>query len=642
MYTGGYMGKILRLDLTKQRSWVEPLPLGLAVDYMGGAGLGIRLLYDLVPPGTDPLGPGNVLIFAPGPLTGTSAPTASRMAVVSRSPLTSAVAMAVTGGHFPAELKFAGYDAIVIEGAAESPVYVAIQEERVKFRPADRVWGTTTFDCEVLIQEELHDRNTRIACIGPAGERLSLISSIINERRAAGRKGVGAVMGAKKLKAIAVRGSQKVSIADQERYRQAHSTLLRLFKDNDSLYPTFSKYGTSTCVDTMDELGIFPLHNFAKTGEYEYAAKMGGYVQDEDVVRTEGCYRCPVACHIFRMKAKGPYAGILTDGPEYETDYSFGGLVGVADAGAIYAADRMCDEYGLDTMSTGAAIAFAMELYEKGLLTPEDTDGAELRFGNDAAMIEMVRRIAFREGLGDVLADGVKVASEKLGPQTEYYALHVKGLELPGYDVRGAIAMGLNYATAYVGGDHNRGYASQEVFGTSDPISVDRFTLDDKAALTKWNQDMKTALCDCPTTCAFTLSVGAILDRAPEGLSDDLTDRRLGTLTKLISAVTGIEYTPEAMRLLGERVNTLARAFNVREGFSRKDDTLPKRLMEEPIRGGPSRGAVFSQEKLDRLLDEYYELYGYDKTGIPTRQRLETLGLSSVAEELVQYRYTPR
>jgi aldehyde:ferredoxin oxidoreductase len=223
-----------------------------------------------------------------------------------------------------------------------------------------------------------------------------------------------------------------------------------------------------------------------------------------------------------------------------------------------------------------------------------------------------------------------------LGPETKDYALHVKGLELPGYDVRGAISMGLNYATTYVGSDHNRGYASQEVFGTSDPISVDRFALDDKAALTKWNQDMKTALCDCPTTCAFTLSVGAILDRVPEGLGDDLTDRRIETLTKLIGAATGIPYSPPEMRRLGERVNTLARAFNAREGFTRQDDTLPKRLMEEPIKAGASKGQIFTQEKLDQLLEEYYDLYGYDEKGIPTRDRLETLGLGPVADELSQ------
>jgi aldehyde:ferredoxin oxidoreductase len=362
---------------------------------------------------------------------------------------------------------------------------------------------------------------------------------------------------------------------------------------------------------------------------------MGGYAQHRDFVRKEGCYRCPVSCHVFRMASEGPYAGFLTDGPEFETDYAMGGTTGVENAGAIYAADRMCDEYGLDTMSTGASIAFAMELYERGLLKPAQTDGLDLRFGNDAAMLELIRKIAYREGLGDILADGVRRAAELLGPETQYFALHVKGLELPGYDVRGAKAHGLNYATAYTGADHNRGYAGQEIFGGTIPIPVDRLATENKAALTKWNQDMKTALCDCPTLCAFLLSDGATLfNPVDEGLGDDLTERRVENLAKLIRSTTGMDFSASDLRLLGERVNTLARAYNAREGFSRKDDTLPRRLMEETLTAGASRGAVFSHDQLDGLLDEYYELYGYDRNGIPTRRRLEDLGLGYAADEL--------
>jgi aldehyde:ferredoxin oxidoreductase len=635
MYSGGYMGRICRIDLSERSYQVEPLSNDLARDFLGGAGVGIQLLYDLVPPATDPLSSKNALIFAPGPLTGTTVPTASRMAVVTRSPLTGAIAMANSGGYFPAEIKFAGYDAIVIEGAAETPVYINIRGDQIRFHSAEELWGTRTFDCEALIQEESKDRNTRVACIGPAGERLSLISAIINERRAAGRKGVGAVMGSKKLKAIAIRGNERVSISDPEGYKEALSILLRSFKASPTLYPDLGKYGTSTTVETTCELGIFPLRNFSATGEYDPSDKIGGYVQHKDFVRKEGCYRCPVSCHIFRKVDQGPYAGYLTDGPEFETDYSLGGTTGINDAGAIYAADRLCDEYGLDTISTGATIAFAMELFERGLLNLEDTDGLELRFGNNAAMIEMVRKIAFREGLGDLLADGVRRAVEEFGPESEYYALHVKGLELPGYDVRGAKAHGLNYATAYPGADHNRGFAGQEIFGGTIPIEVDRFTLEDKAGLTKWNQDMKTALCDCPTLCAFLLSDGETLfDSAPQGLSDELTENRLQNLVKLINSTTGLQFSPSDLRRLGERVNTLARAFNMREGFSRKDDTLPMRLMKEHIKAGPSEGAIFSQDQLDQLLDEYYALYGYDENGTPTRERLEELDLGYVADEL--------
>jgi aldehyde:ferredoxin oxidoreductase len=337
------------------------------------------------------------------------------------------------------------------------------------------------------------------------------------------------------------------------------------------------------------------------------------------------------------MVEEGPYAGLLTDGPEFETDYSFGGSTGVDNAGAIYAADRLCDEYGLDTISVGVVIAFAMELFEKGLLTINDTDGIDLRFGNHAAMVEMIRKIAYREGLGDILSDGVKKAAQRLGPETEPFAMHVKGLELPGYDVRGAKAHGLSYATAYTGADHNRGYASQEIFGNKIPIEVDRFALENKPALTKWNQDMKTGLCDCPTLCAFLLSDGdTLFNPAPQGLSTELTETRIQNLAKLISSTTGMRFSPSNLRCIGERVNVLARSFNVRDGFTRKDDILPRRLMNESIKSGGSKDAVFDQAQLDILLSEYYELCGYDEKGIPTRKRLEELDLSYVADELVQ------
>jgi len=630
------MGMICRIDLTEEQYWIDPLPYDVARDYIGGAGVAIKLLFDLLPPSVEPLSPNNVLIFAPGPLTGTSVPAASRMAVVTRSPLTGCIAMASAGGYFPAEIKFAGYDAIVITGAAKNPTYVSITEDQVQFRSAKKLWGTNTSDCQMLIQEELKESNSKIACIGPAGERLALISSIINERRAAGRKGVGAVMGSKKLKAIVVRGSKKVSTADPDGYKKAHSKLLRAFKKSPSLYPGLGKYGPTTAVEVTSELGIFPLNNFSATGQYDIADKIGGYAQHKDIIRKGGCFRCPVACHMYRMVSEGSYAGYLSCGPEFETAYAFGGNTGVSDISAIYAADRLCDEYGLDTMSTGATIAFAMELFEKGILSEKDTDGLDLRFGNDAAMVAMIQKIAFREGIGDILADGVRIAAQRLGPETENYALHVKGLELPGYDVRGAKAQGLNYATAYTGADHNRGFASQELFGTTSPIQVDdRFSLEDKAALTKWNQDMKMALCDCPTLCAFILSDGdTLLNDAPQGLNRNLTELRIQNIASLISSTTGIELSPSELLLVGERVNTLARSFNVREGISRRDDTLPKRLMEEPIKAGLSKGAIYSKDQLDQLLEEYYGLNGYDHNGIPTRSRLEELGIGYVADEL--------
>lgn len=301
----------------------------------------------------------------------------------------------------------------------------------------------------------------------------------------------------------------------------------------------------------------------------------------------------------------------------------------------MYMADRLCDEYGLDTMSTGAVIGFAMELYEQGLLSKDETDHLELRFGNHKAMVELIHNIAHRRGFGEVLADGVVAASQRIGRGSEKYALHVKGLELPGYDVRGAKAHGLNYATAYVGADHNRGYAAQEIFGSKIPLPVDRFDLEGKAELCKWNQVMKTALCDCPTFCAFLLSDGVgFLRPADPGLTDALNEQRLGNLAELISSATGMDYPPADLIALGERVNTLGRCFNLREGFSREDDYLPDRLASDPIPGGPSQGQRTSLDDQNRLLDAYYQAYGYDSQGVPTIERLQSLKLTEVIDDL--------
>jgi aldehyde:ferredoxin oxidoreductase len=339
-------------------------------------------------------------------------------------------------------------------------------------------------------------------------------------------------------------------------------------------------------------------------------------------IGSEHCYGCPVGCSQLKLAREGSYAGTLTEGPEFETMYSYGGTTGVEDIDAIIAADRLADELGLDTMSSGVAIAFAMELYERGILTKEDTDGYELNFGNHEAMIAIIKKMAYREGIGDLLADGVKAAAERIGKGSEKYAMHVKGLELPAYDVRGAKAHGLNYATSYTGADHCRGYAFQEIFGIPIPEEVDRFAAKGKGKLTKWNQDVRTACTDAPTMCAF------LLDMAVPQIATQNT-------AALLEAVTGISYTPDEVMKAGERINNLAVAFNSREGFSRADDILPVRLMTEPIPGGPSKGHFISKEDLDLMLDEYYEARGWDiKTGSPKREKLVELDLEYVADEL--------
>jgi len=622
MYKGGYTGKVLRVNLTEQSSKVEELPEETAKDFIGGAGFGIKYLFDEVKGGTDPLGPDNKLIFASGPFSGTTIPCASRMAVTAKSPLTGAVGMALTGGYFPVELKFAGYDALIIEGKAETPTYVWIKDGEVKFRSAKKLWGMKTTDTQQIIKNELHDQNIRIACIGPAGENQIKIASIINEWRAVGRKGLGAVMGSKNLKAIAIRGSGEVPVADKDKLKTARGEMTKAMKESPVLYPNFSKIGTPMVVDHTCAIGIFPTKNFTATGEYNPVDKIGVEVQMTRNVGSEACYGCPVGCSQLKLAKTGPYAGILTEGPEFETMYAYGGVTGVENIDAIIAADRLADELGFDTLSSGVTIAFAMELYEKGILSKEDTGGLELNFGNHEAMNTILKLMAYREGIGDLLADGSKAAAERIGKGSEKYAMHVKGLELPAYDVRGAKAHGLNYATSFTGADHCRGYAFQEIFGIPVPHEVDRFTAEGKGKLTKWNQDIRTATTDAPTMCAF------LLDMAVVGIAAENT-------AALMEAVTGLTYTPDDILQVGERINNLAHAFNVREGFTRADDTLPERLLTEPLKGGASKGHFISKEELKHMLDEYYSERGWDiETGAPTREKLEELGLGYVADQL--------
>jgi len=623
MYKGGYTGKVLRVNLTDQSSAWEDLPLETAQNFIGGAGFGIKYLYDEVPADSDPLGPANKLIFASGPFSGTNIPCASRMTVTGKSPLTGAVGMATTGGYFPVELKFAGCDALIIEGRAEKPTYIYVKDGEVQFRSAKKVWGMKTTDAQQIIKNDLNDQNARIACIGPAGENLNRIACIINELRAAGRKGLGAVMGSKNLKAIAVRGTGEISIADRDKLKQARSAFTKAMKESHVLYPEFSKHGTPMVLDHTCAMGIFPGKNFSATGEFAPVDQIGVDVQVTRDMGSEHCYGCPVGCSQLKMARSGPYAGILAEGPEYETFYSFGGETGVDNIDAIIAADRLADELGLDTMSAGVAIGFAMELYEKGILTKEETGGLELRFGNEEAMIRLLQMMAFREGIADLLAEGTRIAAEKIGKGSEKYAMHVKGLELPAYDVRGAKAHGLNYATSYTGADHNRGYAFQEIFGIPIPYAVDRFAVEGKGELTKWNQDLRLATCDTPTMCAFLLDM-AVPAIAAKNTAD------------LMEAVTGLSYTPELIVQVGERINNLARAFNVRAGFTRDDDTLPERLMSEPLRSGASKGHVISKEDLNRMLDEYYTARGWDEKGVPGAEKLRELGLEYVIEDLAK------
>jgi aldehyde:ferredoxin oxidoreductase len=614
MYSGGYAGKILRVNLTDQTATLEPVSLNLAKQYLGGAGFAFKYLYDELKPRTPALSEANKLIFAVGPLNATGAPCSNRMAVASKSPLTNTIAAAFSGGHFPNELKRAGYDMIIVEGKAARPVYIAIKDGKVRFRNADKFWGMQTTDSQLFIKDDLQDQNYRIACIGPAGERLVPIACIVNERRAAGRKGMGAVMGSKNLKAIAVLGTAKPAISDPARFQERRKLMLQAMKNSPMLYPTFSRTGTPVVVDVLTGLGILAIRNWSATGQIDMVPSLGTDAQKAFIVGRSFCDECPVGCSQVKLATQGPYAGFLSEGPEFETTYSLGSNLGIDYLPAVIAGDRLCDEYGIDTISAGVSIGFAMELYEKGILTAKDTDGLELKFGNHQVMIEMLRKIAYKEGLGAILAEGTRKAAEKIGRGTSEYTINIKGLEAPAYDVRGAKAHGLNYATAYNGADHCRGYAFQEIFGVPVPEPVDRFALKGKGKLTKWNQDTRCASFDCSTICGFLHDMAMAADACDH-------------VANLVSATTGLSFTAGEVQQVGERVNNIARLFNIREGLTRQDDTFPYRLMHEPLKAGASKGQLISQADLDLMLDEYYEARGWDKNGVPSEAKLKELGI---------------
>jgi len=412
--------------------------------------------------------------------------------------------MALSGGHFPVELKFAGYDILVVEGKSAEPIFLWIKDGKVEFRSAKGLWGTNTFDCQQLIKDELKDQNIRIACIGPSGERLSKMSSIINERRAFGRKGVGAVMGSKNLKAIAIRGEDDVPIASEEDFKKANTSMLKAMKDAPGIYPALGQFGTPCVIEVLWGLGVYPAKNYTETGTWDPIATLGVGANEERKIGKEPCYKCPVGCSKLKLVKEGPYAGAMSV-PEYESLYCFGGNLGVDNLDSIIYMDRLCDEYGMDTMSVGLTISFAMELFEKGILTTEDTDGLDLRFGNHEAAVALIKKMAFREGFGEVLADGSKAAAARIGKDSAKYAMQIKGLELPGYDPRGVKTHGFSFATSYTGADHNRGYAAQDIFGAPVPEPVDRFDPVGKGRITKWNQDHKAVCADSATLCNFML-----------------------------------------------------------------------------------------------------------------------------------------
>jgi len=605
-------GRFLKINLSSGETVTESVPEQVATDFVGGRGYGIRYLYEELAPNIDPLGEDNKLLLLNGPLAGTSAQAVSRWMVCTKSPLTGAFARSVCGADFGAWLKFAGYDFIVVEGKAEKPVYIHLTREECKVQDAGEIWGKDTKDTQDWLKQR-HGNNTRIACIGPAGERLVKYAAIVSGRRTAGRCGTGAVMGSKNLKAIAITAQRNVQIHDPETYNQLVKEQVNLIR-NSKGFQNHKEWGTTRTQDLTNNIGIYPVRNFRYGQQTGYEKITGAKYR---TLRTGefGCYSCPARCGKAHLVQTGPYTGAYSEGPEYESIWAFTGTIDNTSIEATIAADQLCDDLGLDTISTGNCIGFAYELYEKGILTKADTDGLALMYGDHAPMIDLVKKIAMREGIGDLLAEGSMRAAASIGKGAEAYAIHVKGLELPAYEPRGAKTQGYNYATASIGASHCYGYSGQDVFGAIEPRPSDRFAEEENADLVVYNQD-NTAWKETGIICTFSSGWGWV----PQ------------LYGRMLAAVRGIDKLVDNDHLLrvGERIINLERAFNVREGFGRKQDTLPKRMLTEPLHTGEAPGEGQIVRNQDKFLDRYYQIRGWTKEGIPSPSKLNELDLGYV------------
>ncbi|HEX2987492.1 MAG TPA: aldehyde ferredoxin oxidoreductase family protein [Chloroflexota bacterium] len=609
---GGYAGQLLRVNLTTKVVSKEPLREDWARDFVGGVGYAARLLYDELASKIDPLGPENKLVFMTGPTCGTLIPSGSRGCVCGKSPATGSFFHSIYGGYWAAELKFAGYDGVILEGKSDKPVYLWIDDDKIELRSAEGIWGKSTVDAEMAIRHELGDDEIQIATIGKAGELGTPYAMILVGIRAAGRGGLGAVMGSKMLKAVAVRGSGNLHVPNM---LNMYNTSMKLCEALEAPTKGLLEYGTARNSGPLNAAGILPTHNW-QTEVFSGIDGITGETMKKEVVKANrSCFACSVNCTKYSVVPSGPYKSVV-EGPDYETLFGYGSMCEVGDIRASCKADELCDEYGLDLMSASCTIAWAMECYEKGIFTKEDTGGIDLRFGNAEAMIKMTEMIGKREGLGALLAEGVREASKIVGKGSERFAVHVKGLELAGHTPRPFPATAVGYATGPRGGSHHDSRTTMEKFGM-----VERKTLEGKGALAaEVNHFLiftdSVILCHLPET--FW---------GPSGIKE--------TVVEALNAVTGWKLDVEQAHKIAERQWNMIRCFCAREGFTRKDDQLPVRMMEEPIPEGPMKGEVMPLETLERLKNDYYSYRGWDlESGNPTREKLTELGLEFAIKDV--------
>ena len=608
-----YTERYLSVDLSTGESDIGQIPEDISRLFIGGRGLGAYHLYRNIKPSTDALEPANPLIFASGILGGSIAPGFSRWMVITKSPLTGTYMRSVCGGKFGAAIKMNRYEFISVSGKASRPVYLLIDGEDVAVMDAASLWGLDTEETQKRLQT-IHGKKAQVACVGPAGENLVLFSAIVHEERTAARGGVGAVMGSKNLKAVVLLGdSQPLVPAQKGAFQETvkeHNAILR----DHSRRKKLTRFGTTFMTVGMEKRGIFPVKNFQE-GQLPGVAAISGESLEAFKVGNYGCFACTTRCGNVVKIDDGEFKGMTWEGPEYETVYAFGGEIYNTDPHLILNANLLCDHLGLDTISTGATIGFAMELFEKGILSQQDVDGLDLHWGNGSAVMELIRKIAAKEGIGAILALGTRKAAEKIGKGASHYAMQAKGLELPGYEPRAAKAHGLGYAVSNIGGSHMYGYCRQEISGRPEPI--DPLTDEGKGDVIAQSQ-VKKAKEEVLILCNF----------ADTNVDDDL-------ITSLLVAGTGNRDLADLDYLytVAERIVCLERCFNVREGLARKDDYLPERFLKEPLKNaGPATGEYY--RKYDTLLNEYYGELGYDEEGRPETKTLRKLGLEEITSDL--------
>jgi len=609
----GYAGKILYVDLNSRKAKATVIKNGFCEKYIGGNGFAIRLLYDNTKPGIDPFDKENALIFAVGPFAGTIVPGSGKHIVQAKSPLTGFMGESVSSGAWGPALKRAGYDAVVIGGRAEKPTYLFVDDDDVYFKDAKNLWGHDSVQTSEMIVEELGDENVRVAAIGPAGENLVRFANITNDRyRQAGRTGMGAVMGSKNLKAFAVRGTKKIEVKDLDKLMEVCQDINEQCQGPGGEF--YRKWGTPGLVLILNHMAALPTRNYQQA-TFELAENISGeYILEHYVPKAVSCAGCPIACDHIPVIKGGPYAETVAS-VDFETIYALGSECGIGYYPAIAKATDLCDRLGMDTISTGVTIGWAMECYEKGILTNEDTGGIELTFGNHEAQIEVIKKIAYRKGIGELLAEGVKRASQKVGKGSEHFAMHNKGLELPGYDVRSMKASGLGFMTSTRGGCHLRSLPPDLDRGGK----IDRFKGQKEYGKLVMDREDLMAVVDSLILCKF-------LRRVPSFTLDKFAE--------LYSLVTGIDMTVGKLQRAGERIYNLEKAYNIREGWTKKDDYPPPRVMKDPIPDGVAKGSILTEQEFEIMLNAYYEARGWNDEGFIPKKKLIELGLEDVAEDI--------